>query len=76
MSQKSQTKLVREGEYVAEVGVALVEDGTAWGPYLTVNDATKLDDVRDALRAGDLQRASRLADHIYRLTPLSLTDAR
>jgi hypothetical protein len=62
--------LVREGELVAEVGVSLVEDGTAWGPYLTVNDATKLDDVRDALRAGDLKRASRLADHVYRLTPV------
>ena len=76
MSSKSRAKLVREGEYVAEVGVTLVEDGSAWAPYLTVNDASKLDDVRDALRAGDLTRASRLADHVYRLTPLSLTDAR
>ena len=76
MSPMTRTKLVREGDYVAEVGVALVEDGTAWAPYLTVSDATKLDDVRDALRAGDLNRASRLADHVYRLTPLSLTDAR
>ena len=76
MSSKSRAKLVREGEYVAEVGVTLVEDGSAWAPYLSVNDASKLDDVRDALRAGDLTRASRLADHVYRLTPLSLTDAR
>ena len=75
MSSKSRAKLVREGEYVAEVGVTLVEDGSAWAPYLSVNDASKLDDVRDALRAGDLTRASRLADHVYRLTPLSLTDA-
>ena len=76
VSARTRTKLVREGEYVAEVDVALVEDGTSWAPYLTVDDANRLDDVRDALRAGDLGRAARLADRVYRLTPLSRADAR
>jgi len=35
-----------------------------------VEDAYKLDDVREALRKGDLKAASRLAK-IYTLTPLS-----
>jgi hypothetical protein len=30
--------------------------------------AYKLDDVREALRAGHVERASQLADRIYRLT--------
>ena len=76
MSEKRRTELVREGDYVAEVGVALIEDGSAWASYLTVVDASKLDEVRDALRAGDLDRASRLADRVYKLSPLTHKDAR
>jgi hypothetical protein len=62
--------LVREGEFVAEVNVELVEGEGGWEPYLSLEDAYKLDDVRDALRAGDLKRASQLADQVYRLTPV------
>ena len=76
MSGKPTTRLVREGEFVAEVRVDLLEEEGAWAPYLSVTDANKLDAVRDALRAGDLGRAAKLADRVYRLTPLSLTDAR
>lgn len=39
-------------------------------PILPVENAYKLDDVRDALRAGDVKRASQLADRVYRLTPV------
>ena len=62
--------LVREGEFVAEVEVSLVEAEGGWTPYVSLEDAYKLDDVRDALRAGDVKRASQLADRIYRLTPV------
>lgn len=61
---------MREGEFVAEVDVKLVEAEGGWTPYLSLEDAYKLDDVRDALRAGDLKGASRLANRVYRLTPL------
>jgi hypothetical protein len=64
-------RLVREGDLVAEVTVELLDDAGAWSPVLSVADATKLDDVRRALRAGDLHRASQLADRVYRLTPLA-----
>ncbi|HEY7394316.1 MAG TPA: hypothetical protein VH559_05710 [Gemmatimonadaceae bacterium] len=73
---KAITKLVREGDFVAEVSVQLFEDAGDWSPVLSVADANKLDDIREALRTGDLRRASRLADHVYRLTPLAGTDAR
>lgn len=76
MSIKTMTKLIREGELVAEVDVALLEDEGGWSPYLSLEDATKLDDVREALRSGDLSRAAQLADRVFRLTPLSAADAR
>jgi len=50
MKQRKKSKYVHEGQYVAEVEVAVVEDDTGWSPYLSVEDAYKLDDVRDALR--------------------------
>ena len=68
MSRRSTTRLVREGEFVAEVDVELMEAEGAWTPYLSLEDAYKLDDVRDALRAGDIERASQLANRVYRLT--------
>lgn len=73
---KVSMKLVREGDLVAEVRVELLDDAGAWSPSLSVGDATKLDDLRRALRSGDGRRASDLAEHVYRLTPLALTDAR
>ena len=76
MSGKATTKLVREGDLVAEVSVCLGNDAGEWSPALSVRDATKLDEVRQALRAHDVPGAARLADRVFRLTPLALTDAR
>ncbi len=70
MSTKSTKRLVREGDFVAEVDVNLVEAEGGGTPYLSLDDAYKLDDVRDALRAGDVKRASQLASRVYRLTPV------
>lgn len=70
MSVKPTKRLVREGEFAAEVEVTLVEAAGGWTPYLSLEDAYKLDDVRDALRVGDVRRASQLADRVYRLTPV------
>ena len=73
MSVRSTSRLVRGGEFAAEVDVELVEADGGWAPYLRLEDAFKLDDVRDALRAGDIARASRIADRVYRLTPLDVS---
>jgi len=63
-------KLVHEGQYAAEVQVDLIETEAGWSPYLSLDDAYKLDDVRDALRRGDIKRAASLA-RVYKLTPVS-----
>jgi hypothetical protein len=68
MSTRSTKRFVREGDFVAEVDVNLVEAEGGWTPYLSLDDAYRLDEVRDALRAGDVKLASRLANRVYRLT--------
>ena len=60
MKTKPKTKLVHEGDFVAEVSVELIETEDGWSPYLSVEDARKLDEVREALRCGDLKSAARL----------------
>jgi len=70
MNARTTKRFVREGGFAAEVIVTVIEGEGGWSPYLSLEDAYKLDDVREALRAGDLMRASRLADRIYRLTPV------
>jgi hypothetical protein len=70
MNKRRHTKLVREGAYAAEVEVELIEAEGGWAPYLSLDDAHKLDEVREALRRGDVQTASRLA-RVFSLTPLS-----
>ena len=71
MNVTPSTRLVREGDLLAEVRVDLPEDEGDWSPYLSLDDAHKLDDVRDALRKGNLDRASRLSERIFRLMPLA-----
>ena len=70
MRTRRKTKYVHEGHYVAELDVELIEDDTEWSPFLSVDDAYKLDDVRAALRAGDLNSASKYA-RLYELRPVA-----
>lgn len=70
MTSRRQTKLVHEGKYVAEVEVELLDLEEGWAPYLSLEDAQKLDEVREALRQGDLTTASKLA-RVFRLTPVT-----
>lgn len=71
MNIRSQTKLVHEGQYVAEVDVSLIETDESWSPYLSLEDAYRLDDVREALRRGDIRRASQMS-RVYTLTPVAV----
>lgn len=70
MNSKHRIKFVHEGQYAAEVDVDVIETDTGWSPYLSVEDAYKLDDVRSALRRGDIESASRLA-RVFTLNPVT-----
>ncbi len=67
---KKEMKIVREGTLVAEVEVDLIDSDEPWAPFLSVEDARKLDSVRRALREGDTAAAAKIAK-VYRLTPIS-----
>ena len=70
MKKVMRTKLIQEGEYVAEVQVELCETDDEWSPYLSLDEAYKLDEVREALRRGDVRVAARHA-RIFTLTPVA-----
>ena len=70
MSKRKQTHLIHENDFIAEVEVYLIESDDDWAPYLSLEDARKLDQVRKALRSGDLGAALRLG-RVYRLTPVT-----
>jgi hypothetical protein len=70
MNKRRHTKLVREGTYAAEVDVELVDAVDGWSPYLSLDDAYRLDAVREALRRGDIQAATHHA-RVFSLTPIS-----
>ncbi len=63
-------KFIHEGKYAAEVPVELIEDDTAWSPYLSPEEVRKLDAVRIALRRGDLAEASKHG-RVYELMPVA-----
>lgn len=71
MKKRSRTKLVHEGKYVAEVDVELLETEDEWSPYLSLEDAYKLDNVREALRRGDVKAAAQHG-RVYTLTPVAM----
>ena len=67
--KSTRTKFVHEGRYAAEVDVEVVDVEGEWAPYLSVQDAYKLDDLRAALRRGDIAAAAKLGK-VYALTPV------
>jgi len=69
MKKRKRTKLVHEGRYLAEVDVELLVTDDEWAPYLSVQDAYKLDDVREALKKGDTTTAARYG-RLFSLTPI------
>jgi len=71
MRKRQRTKLVHEGQYIAEVDVELLETEDEWSPYLSLEDAYKLDDVRESLRQGDVKAAA-LHGKVYTLTPVAM----
>jgi hypothetical protein len=70
MTTRKSTKLIHEGQYVAEVDVELIVTDEGWSPYLSLEDAYTLDDVRQALREGDLKTAAKLG-RVFKLTPIA-----
>jgi hypothetical protein len=71
MTKRHYTKFIHECQYAAAVEIERTESDTGWSPYFSVEDAQKLDEVREAVRTRDLKKAGQLA-LVYQLTPLAL----
>ena len=71
---KTRKRLVQEGEYVAEVEITLIDEEGGWSPYVSLEDAYKLDDAREALRSGDLDAAAKIGQ-VFKLTPVAVNHA-
>ena len=68
-SKRKRTKLVHEGNYVAEVDVELLEEPGGWSSYLSLEATCRIDDVREALRRGGVRTATQHA-RAFRLIPV------
>ncbi len=71
MRKKYRTKLIHEGQYIAEVDIELIETEDEWSPSMSVEDAYKLDDVREALIQGNIRKASQFSK-VYTMTPVAM----
>jgi hypothetical protein len=68
--KRNTVEFVREGKYAVEVPIELIEEEGGWSPYLSLDDARKLEAVRLALRQGDVATAARYG-HVFELLPVS-----
>lgn len=71
MNKRCRKKLIRVGGYLAEVDVELLVTDDEWSPYLAMEDAYKLDYVREALKKGDTGTAARYG-RVFALTPIAV----
>lgn len=66
---KKKTKYIHSGNYVAEVEVDLITTEDEWSPYLSLEEAKKLDTVKEALKNNDFKRASKYGK-VYKMEPV------
>lgn len=69
MNSRRKIKFVHQGQYVAEVAIEVSDTDNSWSPTISLDDAYKLDEVRDALKQGDLKAAARYG-RVYELRPI------
>jgi hypothetical protein len=60
-------EIVRVDRFVVEVDVTLIETEGGWSPYLSLEDAQKVEAVELALKRGDVAAAQKLG-RVYELT--------
>ena len=71
MHKRKQNKLIHEGKYAAEVEIEMINNGEGWAPYMSLDDALRLDKVREALLHDDIEKAQQYATQIYLLKPVA-----
>ncbi|MBX9906079.1 MAG: hypothetical protein K2Y31_17165 [Burkholderiales bacterium] len=70
MTTRRKTKFIYESCYVAAVEVRFIEEETSWSPYLSLEDALRLDRVRAALQNWNIKAVARIGC-VYTLEPVA-----
>jgi hypothetical protein len=68
--KRKHTKFIHEGKYVAEVEIEIINDEDGWSPYISLEDAQKLDTIRKLLKNENLSKAKQYAK-VYILKPIA-----
>ena len=70
MHKRKHRKFIIEGKYVAEVEIEIIDSDEGWSPYLSLDDALKLDEIREFLKKGDIESAKKYAK-VFTLSPVA-----
>jgi hypothetical protein len=68
--KRKATELIHEGKYAAEVVIELHYSEESWSPTMSLDDASKLETVRLALRRCDIAEAAKYG-RVFELTPVA-----
>ncbi len=68
MHNRKHVKFVHKGKYVAEVEIEIINDENGWSSYINLDDALKLDTIRE-FRDGKISQAKKYAK-VYIMKPI------
>jgi hypothetical protein len=71
MGTSTKTKRIYVGDVMAEIDVVMSDEPDAWGPHIDPSELDRIDQLRRALKAGDLKAASEEA-RLYSIKPLAM----
>jgi len=70
MNKRKHKKFIIEGKYVAEVEINIIDSDEGWSPYISLDDALKLDKIRESLKKNDIEAAKKSAK-VFTLSPIA-----
>jgi len=71
MGKFTKTKRIYVGDVMAEIDVVMIDEPHAWGPHIDPSELDRIDELRQALKSGDLKVASTEAK-LYSVKPLAV----
>ncbi len=71
MATFTRTKRIYVGGVMAEIEVSMTDELEAWGPHINPSELDRIDRLRRALKAGDMESAAKEAK-LYSITPLAV----
>jgi hypothetical protein len=71
MGTITRTKRIYVGDVMAELDVVMSDEPDAWGPHVDPSELDRIDEVRRALKSGNLEAASKSA-RLYSVKPLAM----